>query len=183
MPELQKRRQTILLIEDEPDIVMGLSDALEFEGFRALCARTGEAGIDLCKTERPDCVLLDLMLPDINGYTVCEAIRALDPRVPVIMLTAKTQETDKIRGLEVGADDYVTKPFSIGELLARIRAIFRRIARSGVTLDEEFAVGGVRVNPARQLVIRGRKESLITFYEMELLKLLYERRGEPVSRD
>jgi DNA-binding response OmpR family regulator len=183
MAEPQKRRQTILLIEDEPDIVMGLSDALEFEGFRALCARTGGEGIDLCKSERPDCVLLDLMLPDINGYAVCEAIRALDPRVPLIMLTAKTQETDKIRGLEVGADDYVTKPFSIGELLARIRAIFRRIARSGAALNEEFAVGAVRVNPARQLVIRGRKELLITFYEMELLKLLYERRGEPVSRD
>jgi DNA-binding response OmpR family regulator len=181
--EAPKRRQTILLIEDEPDIVMGLSDALEFEGFRALCARTGAAGIDLTRSERPDCILLDLMLPDINGYHVCEAIRAHDPRVPLIMLTAKSQETDKIRGLEAGADDYVTKPFSIGELLARIRAIFRRIGRSVPALDEAFTIGAARVNPQKQLLVRHRQELVLTFYENELLKLLWERRGEPVSRD
>src|SRR5262245_49657999 len=109
--------KTILLIEDEADILLGLHDALEFEGFRVLEARTGQQGIDLARSDRPDAVILDLMLPDLNGYVVCQQLRRADPIVPVIMLTARSQESDKIRGLEAGADDYVTKPFSVGELI------------------------------------------------------------------
>src|SRR5688500_8876729 len=114
-------KKQILIIEDEPDIVRGLKDALEFEGFVVHAADTGDGGVALAKESHPDCVLLDLMLPDDNGYRVCETLRTLDPVVPIIMLTAKVQEADKIRGLEVGADDYVTKPFSVAELIARIK--------------------------------------------------------------
>src|SRR6266545_701145 len=109
-------KKQILIIEDEPDIIRGLKDALEFEGFDVHSAATGDQGISLAKEAHPDCVLLDLMLPDDNGYRVCEQLRVLDPVVPIIMLTAKVQEADKIRGLEVGADDYVTKPFSVADL-------------------------------------------------------------------
>ncbi len=123
-------RRRILVIEDEPDLVRGLRDALEFEGFEVLSSGLGREGVRILRERGPDLVLLDLMLPDANGFSVCEEIRATHPLVPVIMLTARSQETDKIRGLDVGADDYVTKPFSIGELVARINAIFRRLHRA-----------------------------------------------------
>ena len=110
-------------------IALGLTDALEFEGFSVTVANNGQQGIALAKQVRPDALLLDLMLPDMNGYQVCEEVRRTNPQLPIIMLTARSQEADKIRGLESGADDYVTKPFSVGELVARIRAIFRRLER------------------------------------------------------
>ena len=122
-------KKTILVIEDEPHIVMGLRDSLEFEGFAVISAGKGKDGIQLARAESPDAVVLDLMLPDINGYAVCEEIRRINAFVPIIMLTARSQETDKIRGLDAGADDYVTKPFSVNELIARMRAIFRRAQR------------------------------------------------------
>src|SRR5690606_34340005 len=115
----------ILLVEDDPSLALGLCDTLEFEGFAVRHARTGQEGIGAARSEHPDCIILDLMLPDTNGYKVCEQLRKDDPLVPIIMLTARSQEADKIRGLDAGADDYVTKPFSVGELVARIRAIFR----------------------------------------------------------
>src|SRR5690606_38758315 len=126
--------------------------------------------------------LLDLMLPDDNGYRVCEGLRAIDPVMPIIMLTAKAQEADKIRGLEVGADDYVTKPFSVAELIARINAIFRRQARMA-TLEETFAVGDWEVNPRKHVMQRGRTQKRLSFYEVELLKYLGERKEEAVARD
>src|SRR6478752_3175923 len=126
-------KKTILVVEDEPQLALGLKDALEFEGFRVATCGTGREGVTLAKSERPHAVLLDLMLPDINGYQVCEEIRRTDPLVPILMLTAKSQEADKIRGLDAGADDYVTKPFSVGELVARMRAIFRRVQRPSAT--------------------------------------------------
>ena len=118
-------KKKILIIEDEPQIVLGLTDALEFEGFEVVSADTGKAGVSLARQGNPDAIILDLMLPDANGFVVCEQIRQLDRLIPIIMLTARSSEADKIRGLDAGADDYVTKPFSLGELIARIRAIFR----------------------------------------------------------
>ena len=123
-------RRRILIIEDEPDIVRGLTDAVEFEGFEVLSTGEGKSGVRLARDPGADLIILDLMLPDINGYQVCEEIRAFNPVVPIIILTARGQESDKIRGLDAGADDYVTKPFSVGELLARIKAVFRRLHRS-----------------------------------------------------
>jgi two-component system, OmpR family, alkaline phosphatase synthesis response regulator PhoP len=176
-------KKTILIIEDEPQIVMGLRDSLEFEGFRVVSAGKGRDGIALARSEGPDAVILDLMLPDVNGYTVCEELRRFSSHVPIIMLTARSQETDKIRGLDAGADDYVTKPFGVNELIARIRAIFRRSARPSPSPQEVLTVGELSVNFAAQtLVARGQQHQL-SFYEVELLKLLAERMGEPVSRD
>jgi DNA-binding response OmpR family regulator len=128
-------------------------------------------------------VILDLMLGDVNGYAVCEEIRAQNGVVPIIMLTARSLESDKIRGLEVGADDYVTKPFSIGELIARIKAIFRRLNRlSGQ--EDTLRIGPAEINVKKHTLARkGKKPQPLTFYEIELLKLLHERADQPVSRD
>jgi DNA-binding response OmpR family regulator len=131
----------------------------------------------------PDCVLLDLMLPDDNGYRVCETLRQRDETVPIIILTAKAQETDKIRGLDAGADDYVTKPFSVAELIARINAIFRRQARMSSHPDETFTIGQWTINARKHTMSKGRTSKRLTFYELEVLKLLRERSEETVSRD
>ncbi len=122
------------------------------------------------------------MLPDDNGYRICEALRERDPTVPIIILTAKAQEADKVRGLDSGADDYVTKPFSVAELIARINAIFRRQARLAAT-DEAFAIGPWTVNARKHTLSRGRQSKRLTFYELEVLKLLRERADDAVSRD
>jgi DNA-binding response OmpR family regulator len=177
-------KKTILIIEDEPQIVMGLRDALEFEGFRVVATGKGKDGLGLARSDPPDAVILDLMLPDMNGYAVCEEIRRRHAFVPIIMLTARSQETDKIRGLDAGADDYVTKPFSVNELIARIRAIFRRAARGGGVPDV-LDVGQGQVNfSAHTLSIKGKGDKQpLSFYEVELLRLLAERAGQPVSRE
>ncbi len=177
------RIKTILIIEDEPDIVMGLQDALEFEGFRTVSTGFGQEGIALADAEKPACIILDLMLPDINGYLVCEMIRATNSLVPIIILSARSQESDKIRGLESGADDYVTKPFSVAELIARIGAIFRRLERAPSDVPEVMTIGKVTVDTQTQELRRGRSVQTLSFYELELLKYLYKRAGTPVSRD
>jgi len=174
-------KKTILVVEDEPQLALGLKDALEFEGFRVLTCGTGREGVVLAKSERPHAVLLDLMLPDINGYQVCEEIRKSDGFVPILMLTAKSQEADKIRGLDAGADDYVTKPFSVGELVARLRAIFRRTQPRSESLL--LTIGDASVNLSAHTLQRGSEVESLSFYEVELLRLLHERVGQPVSRD
>ncbi len=175
-------RRTILVIEDEPHIALGLKDALEFEGFAVLTAATGRVGMQLAQKERPDAILLDLMLPDLNGYQVCEDVRRTNQFVPIIMLTAKSQEADKIRGLQAGADDYVTKPFSVGELVARIRAIFRRTHRPSEA--PSFRIGEATVNVSAHSIEReGKKPEQLSFYEVELLRFLHERKGQAVGRD
>ena len=176
-------KKRILVIEDEPDIVRGLRDALEFEGFEVQARGTGAEGLAAAMDLSPDCVLLDLMLPDDNGYRVCETLRARDEAVPIIILTAKAQESDKIRGLEAGADDYVTKPFSVAELIARINAIFRRQARMRSDADETFAIGQWTINARKHVMVKGRTSKRLTFYELEVLKLLRERSEETVSRE
>src|SRR6478752_9365635 len=175
-------KKTLLVVEDEPQLALGLKDALEFEGFRVLTCGNGRRGVELAQAEHPDAVLLDLMLPDINGYQVCEELRRSDAVVPILMLTAKSQEADKIRGLDAGADDYVTKPFSVGELVARIRAIFRRANRPSEAAS--FNLGKLTVNVAAHLFVSAAEptESL-SFYEVELLRMLFERAGQPVSRE
>jgi len=190
--------RTILLVEDDPALALGLRDTLEFEGFRVVHTDRGEQGLLLATQNRPDCIILDLMLPDINGYQICERVRRMDAAVPIIMLTARGQEADKIRGLDAGADDYVTKPFSVGELIARIRALFRRGAHSSSPPNQRFNVGDVVVDIGAHTLTRalgsgdgdlgdganGEGSTIaITFYEVELLKLLHERVGQPVSRD
>jgi DNA-binding response OmpR family regulator len=173
----------VLIVEDEPDIVRGLTDALEFEGFDVVSKGFGKDGVRVMRERGADCVILDLMLPDINGYAVCEEIRAFNPLVPIIMLTARGEESDKIRGLDAGADDYVTKPFSVAELIARINAIFRRQARMSSHTDETFAIGQWQINARKHTMSKGRTSKRLTFYELEVLKLLREKSDETVSRD
>jgi DNA-binding response OmpR family regulator len=175
-------RKTILVVDDEPHITLGLKDALEFEGFRVVTAGSGREGAALARQEHPHAILLDLMLPDVNGYQVCEDVRRFDSFVPIIMLTAKSQEADKIRGLDAGADDYVTKPFSVGELVARIRAIFRRTSRAAESTS--FRIGKATIQLASHTVEHdGKQPESLSFYEVELLRMLFERAGQPVSRD
>ncbi|MGD0678909.1 MAG: response regulator transcription factor [Polyangiaceae bacterium] len=176
-------KKTILIVDDEPHIVLGLRDALEFEGFRVIAAGKGHDAVSLARSEAPDAVILDLMLPDLNGYAVCEQLRRIQPQVPIVMLTARSQETDKIRGLDAGADDYVTKPFSVNELIARMRAIFRRTARNPPAAPETLGIGDVLVNLTSQTVNARGREHMLSFYEVELLRMLAERAGQPVSRD
>jgi DNA-binding response OmpR family regulator len=177
-------KKTILVVDDEPNIALGLRDALEFEGFRVIATGKGHDGVSLARSESPDAIILDLMLPDMNGYAVCEQLRRISAHVPIVMLTARSQETDKIRGLDSGADDYVTKPFSVNELIARMRAIFRRASRwRSSASPETLTIGDASVNLTSQTMsVRGLSHAL-SFYEVELLRMLAERDGEPVSRD
>jgi DNA-binding response OmpR family regulator len=175
-------RKTVLVIEDEPAMALGIADALGFEGFRVVTAGTGKQGCAIARHEKPNAVLLDLMLPDINGYQVCEEIRRHDAYVPIMMLTARSQEADKIRGLDAGADDYLTKPFSPGELVARLRALLRRASRPTETAAT-FKIGGATVNVMAHTLTRGKQIEQLSFYEVELLRLLHERVGQPVGRE
>ncbi|MBZ5498093.1 MAG: response regulator transcription factor [Acidobacteriia bacterium] len=174
--------QRILVVEDEPEMARGLKDILEFEGYQATIAASGKEGLQMVVREAPDCIILDLMLPDLSGYQVCGQIRRQKINTPIIMLTAKAQDYDKIRGLEAGADDYLTKPFSVGELLARVMALLRR--SSGYTKDVDvIQVGSSLVDVKHFTVQRGKKEHSLSHYEVELFKLLHANANQPVTRD
>jgi DNA-binding response OmpR family regulator len=142
--------ERILVVEDDPAILLGLEDLLTGEGYGVECARDGRIALELYRKQKPDLVLLDIMIPEFSGYEVCRQIRKKDALIPILMLTAKGQEPDKVAGLELGADDYVVKPFGVSELLARIRALLRR---SSVGSDQElpqsesFAFGDVEIDP------------------------------------
>ena len=174
--------QKILVVEDEPEMARGLKDILEFEGYQVVTAATGMEGLQDATREAPDCIILDVMLPDIGGCQVCEQIRRQKINTPIIMLTAKAQDYDKIRGLEVGADDYLTKPFSVGELLARVMALLRRSVRYALDADV-IRVGSSLVDVKHFTVTRGKKEHSLSHYEVELFKLLYANADQPVTRD
>ncbi len=173
--------QRILVIEDEKEMARGLKDILEFEGYEVTTADTGKAGLQALSREEPDCIILDLMLPDLSGYDICEMIRRR-LNTPILMLTAKAQDHDKILGLKVGADDYLTKPFSVGELLARVMALLRR--RRGYSPDIDLIrVGSSFVDVKHFIVRRGKHEFSMSHYEVELFKLLYAHANQPVTRD
>ena len=175
-------KKRALIVEDQTTLRELLSELLLATHEVQACA-TGERARALLAAQSFDLVLLDLMLPDDNGYRVCETLRQRDETVPIIILTAKAQESDKIRGLDAGADDYVTKPFSVAELIARINAIFRRQARMVSHSDEAFTIGTWQINARKHTMSRGRTSKRLTFYELEVLKLLRERADETVSRD
>ncbi len=173
----------ILIIEDEKEMARGLKDILEFDGYEVSVAETGREGIQAASRKDPDCIILDLMLPDISGYEVCEQIRQKH-RVPILMLTAKSQDHDKIRGFKVGADDYLTKPFSVGELSARVMALMRRHSRYVQEQDIDVVqVGPNTVDVKHFIIRRGKGEYSMSHYEVELFKLLYSRANQPVTRD
>jgi DNA-binding response OmpR family regulator len=171
----------ILIIEDEKDIVRLLKFNLEKEGYATLAAHDGEAGLDLARKEKPDLILLDLMLPKLDGMQVCRSIRQ-ESQVPIIMLTAKKEEIDRIVGLELGADDYVTKPFSVRELMARIKTILRR-AKPGSGEERNFKVGALEVDFSRYTVaVKGKPVSLSS-KEFEFLRILIQANGKALTRD
>lgn len=172
----------ILIIEDDPDMSMGLRDNLEFEGYEVLSSSDGEAGLELAREHHPHCILLDIMLPGMDGFEVCQRLREERIRVPIIMLTARGQEIDKVRGLELGADDYVTKPFGVQELLARIRAVLRRVRDPALRREDEVRIGDARVSFLSGKVIRGDQEFALGYYEGEVLKQLLVTTGQVVDR-
>ena len=174
--------QKILIIEDEKELARGLKDILEFEGYEVTVAELGKEGLQTVSRKSPDCIILDLMLPDISGYEVCEQIRQKKCTTPILMLTAKAQEYDKIRGFKVGADDYLTKPFSVGELLVRVMALLRRHGQYDQDVDI-IRVGSSYVDAKHFTVRRGKEEHSMSHYEVEVLKLLHARVNQPVTRD
>lgn len=173
--------ESILIVEDDPAIAKGLAHNLRFEGFSVYTAADGERGLELALGKAPDLVLLDLMLPKQNGLEVLRELRRLGSDIPVIVLTAKGEEHDKVRGLELGADDYVTKPFSLKELLARVHAVLRR-KRKFEKAVERVCFGEAVVDlAARSATFRGRPVEL-TAKELELLRLFFSRAGQALSR-
>ena len=172
----------VLIIEDEPNMVLGLKDSCEYEGYEVAVARNGKEGLEKATTEKPDIILLDVMLPLMSGIDVCRALRARGIETPILMLTARSQEIDKVIGLEVGADDYVTKPFSIKELLARIRAHLRRASKQVVDIDS-FSFGDVELNFKKYAARKGGQALDLSAREFEILRHLIRHRGEIVTRD
>jgi DNA-binding response OmpR family regulator len=171
-----------LIIEDEPNMVVGLKDSCEYEGYEVAVARDGKEGLEKASTEKPDIILLDVMLPLMSGLDVCRALRSRGIETPILMLTARSQELDKVVGLEVGADDYVTKPFSIKELLARIRAHLRRAAKQVADI-ENFTFGDIELNFKKFAALKAGEELDLSAREFEILRYLIRRRGEIVTRD
>ncbi|HJQ23679.1 MAG TPA: response regulator transcription factor [Blastocatellia bacterium] len=172
----------MLIIEDEPDMVLGLKDNFEYEGYDVTVARDGREGLTRALADRPDVILLDIMLPKMSGLDVCRELRNNGLDTPVIMLTARGQEIDKVIGLEMGADDYVTKPFSIKELLARVRAQLRRATRQ-VAEVESYTFGEVALNFKRYEATRNGAALELSPREFELLKYFIQHRGETITRD
>jgi DNA-binding response OmpR family regulator len=174
---------TILLVDDEDAVQKLLTYPLERDGFRVLQARDGGEALSLFGNERVDLVVLDLMLPRIDGLEVCKRLRA-DSDVPIIMLTARGDELDKVLGLELGADDYITKPFSIREFRSRVRALLRRAALPRQQRETEpIEAGDLRIDPGRRVVELGAEPVQVTYVEFELLKALASEPGRVFTRE
>ena len=172
----------ILIIEDEAPMRMALKDILEAEGHRALTATDGAAGLQSALDEKPDLILLDVMMPRLDGFALCAELRRLERHVPVLMLTAKGRVEDRVHGLDTGADDYLVKPFSTEELLARVRALLRRFQKQN-KIAARLKLGEIEIDLARQTAFRGKKTLRLTAKEFSMLRLLAEAEGEPVTRE
>ena len=172
----------ILIVEDEPGMVAGLRDNFEFEGYQVLSAMDGVSGLERALADSPDLVILDVMMPRMSGLDVCKQLKSKRPAIPIIMLTARGQEVDKVVGLELGADDYVTKPFSIRELLARVKAVLRRVG-SVPKAQDSYSFGDVEVNLQRCQVSRQGRSLDFSSKEFDLLKYFLSHPGEALTRD
>src|SRR6516165_1562810 len=172
----------ILIVEDEPNMVAGLRDNFEYEGYEVLTASDGAEGLGRALNDAPDLVILDVMMPRMSGLDVCKQLKVKRPSMPIIMLTARGQEVDKVVGLEIGADDYITKPFSIRELLARVKAVLRR-AKTDHKDKERLSFGDVEVNLKSCQVLRSGKTLEFSSKEFDLLKYFLAHPGETLSRD
>jgi len=172
----------ILIVEDEPEMVVGLKDNFEFEGHEVETAGDGVAGLEKARALKPDLIVLDIMLPRLSGLEVCKTLRGEGVTTPIVMLTARGQEVDKVVGLELGADDYVTKPFSVRELMARVKAVLRR-SDGGPRRLSRYAFGEVDLDFEVYRATRQGQPLDLSPREFELLRYLIERKGETVSRD
>src|SRR5438270_7454344 len=172
----------ILIVEDEPAMVAGLRDNFEFEGYDVITAPDGVAGLERALKEAPDIVILDVMMPRMSGLDVCKQLKSKRPSLPIIVLTALGQEVDKVVGLELRGDDYVTRPFSIRDLLARVKAVMRR-ARPVPKEQERYSFGDVEVDLRSCRISRQGKELDFSSKEFDLLKYFLCHRGETLSRD
>jgi len=173
----------ILLIEDEPGLVLTLSDLLAAEGYEVVSAGDGPQGQELAQAGGWDLILLDVMLPGKNGFEVCRELRQQGSEVAILMLTAKTQVVDRVVGLKLGADDYLTKPFDPSELLARVEALLRRVQKGKPSAVARFHFGDVEVDFEKAEVIRGGSPISLAGKELQLLRYLIEHRGHVLSRD
>jgi DNA-binding response OmpR family regulator len=174
--------ERLLIVEDELPMRTALADVLTAQGYRVITASDGEAGLRRAIEEKPDLVLLDIMMPRLDGYAVCSELRRLSHAVPILMLTAKGMVEDRVTGLDAGADDYLVKPFSTEELLARVRALLRRLHRSAKT-PGSLELGEARIDLIRQTAIKGRRSLHLTAKEFAMIRLMAESSGEPVSRE
>ena len=174
--------ERILIIEDETPMRTALADLLSGEDYRVLTAADGESGLERALAEKPDLILLDVMMPKLDGFAVCAELRRLANDVPVLMLTAKGQIEDRVTGLDAGADDYLVKPFSTEELLARVRALLRRVERKTKS-SVKLKLGDVEIDLARQTAMHGKKAIHLTAKEFAMLRLLVGAEGEPVTRE
>ena len=174
--------QSILIVEDEPNMRMGLKDNLEFENYVVEVADNGEDGLNKILSKNYDLVLLDVMLPKLSGFDICKKVREHSISVPIILLTAKGEEIDKILGLELGADDYVTKPFSLRELLARIKAILRRFEKTDLK-NELVKIGRLEIHFASYNALENGNNVQLSHKEFDLLKYLVDHKNQTVSRD
>jgi len=177
----------ILIAEDDDHTRDALREVLTMEGHEVIAASDGLQAVDFFRAESPDFVCLDVMMPGLNGYEVCRQIRKHDEKVPILFLTAKAEEIDTVLGLELGADDYMTKPFGVKEIIARIRAILRRTAmRSGAGAkaeDETFTMDDLRIVPAELRAYRDKQEIQLSPRDVKLLRLLHDRRGKVINRN
>ena len=173
----------ILIIEDEAQMRSGLKDNLEFEGYAVDVAEDGQIGLDKSLSKSYDLIILDVMLPKLSGFDVCKKIREKGIKTPIIMLTAKGEEIDKVLGLELGADDYVTKPFSLRELLARVKAILRRTDESTSKAQQKITIGKLEIDFKSYTAMVEGKSVAMTHKEYEIVKYLWQHKGATVSRD
>lgn len=173
-----------MIVEDEPSLVFTLQDTLENEGYEVFVSETGTNAMEMVRSVRPDLLILDVMLPGVSGFEICKQIREEKYTFPVIMLTARDQEIDKVTGLNIGADDYITKPFGVKELLARIQARLRRANSYSKTGPMDvITLGPIRIELNESLVVRPDGEQELTTREVELIRYLVAHANDPVSRD
>ena len=175
--------RTILVIEDDPSITMGLELNLSAEGYRVLVAHDGAEGLEKAREDGIDLVILDVMLPRLNGFEVLRALRRSGHAIPVLMLSARGAEIDKVMGLELGAEDYVTKPFGVAELMARVRAVLRRDGKGRHERQAVLRAGALEINPATREVTRSGTRIELTATEFDVLLCLIEAKGRVLSRE
>jgi two-component system alkaline phosphatase synthesis response regulator PhoP len=172
----------ILVVEDDPGIQLSVADEFESLGYRVITADNGEEGLQMVREKKPDLIILDIMLPVLDGYEVCKKLRSSGDNTPIIMLTVKDKEIDKVLGLELGADDYVTKPFSLRELVSRVKAILRRIEERSTEISQ-YRIGEVELDFKKYEAAKGNHKLEFTPIEFQILQLLIQYRDQALTRD